>query len=161
MTQNTIIPVLKNGSIEGTLICEQAHEFAFRVFKWYGQSPFFDAPRGHVVFSDSERAFRHRNDLGSSRAYSFSPARLAVLLFAEPERTLRVLHHYLLTNECTMLVDELKRPFRVIYRTSNKLDMRKHNLRCPAIAEPVHKAPECLPLSERTLNEILYLQRHG
>lgn len=138
-----LIPVTNKNELTGTIICEQEHAKYLSMFQWHGKEPFFEAPRAHLVFTDAEREHRFREGLGSSRAYSFAPARLAWLLMAEPDRIKALLSYWQATGYCSLLSDELKRPFRILYRTSNKLDVRANNIKCPAMAM-ADELPECV-----------------
>ena len=134
-TLPTQVPVRHKHTLQGFITVEPHHVEAFRLFTWYGKPPFFDAPRAHISFSNLERERRVNSGLGSVQTYSFSPARLAWMLEYGGAGMEKILKEWHEGGPASRLISELKRPFRMLYRTSNKLNVTLKNIKCPAVAE--------------------------
>ena len=135
MLQQQIIPITNKHKVVGTLEVEPDHVWAFRLFNWHGRPPFHEGIRAHLLYSESEKAKHFRDTGATSKAYTFNAARLAWMLHINLERMTGILYRWQNGSSSTELADELKRPFRILFRTKNRLNITMANIQCPAIAE--------------------------
>jgi len=138
------IPITNKHLLVGKLVIEEAHAWAFKLFNWHGRPPLFvEGIRAHLLYSDAEKDKHFRDTGATSKAYTFNAARLAWMLHYDMERMREILCRWQNGDSSFELATELKRPFRMLFRTSNKLDVTLRNIKCPAIAEtPDHRDPK-------------------
>jgi len=135
MPKTALVPIHSNNSVDIYLEIEETHLWAFSLFRWHGKAPFIDGVRAHLLYSAEEREKRFRDTGKTTKAYSFSAARLSWMLEHSPERLKEIISNWQETGRSFKLAQELQRPFRILYRTSNKLNVTMMNIKCPAVAE--------------------------